>query len=439
MKKIILLSFAVIFLSCKDDSSKETPADLDKSTIAIVDIADFKNDLEMDRPENLSNIDKEIDSLKNVVEAKPYNVIDLARIANLLDKRFDLLADVEDLNESVRFRESVVKNTAIKPENAKRALAQAYIKQHRFKDADSLIKSFTLDYASRESKYVQFDIAMEVGRYEEAEKLLDELKNESDYNYLIRSAKWNDYIGRLDNTIIAMEKAKELAESSGRSSWKLWTYSNIADYYGHDGQIQKSYDHYLKTLELDPGNDYALKGISWVAFSHDKDPETALKIIDTLFKRHPSPDYLLSKAEIVEYLNNSEKAADLQNEFITKVDQQKYGAMYNAYLIEELSHGNENQKKKALEIARKEIKNRATPEIYDLLGYAMLKNGMEKEALENHQNFVIGKTYEPVAQMHTAEILRVNGQDEKADELKKELLEADYELGPIVMKEVREI
>jgi len=437
--KNILFYFMIIFLlaSCKDNKEKRSVENENKGKIVV--LSDFEDDLNHDQSSKVVKINQEIDSLRSILEEKPNNVFDRSRLASLLDQRFDLKANVEDLNESVRFRESAVKNTAIKPENAQRALTQAYIKQHRFKAADSVMKSFTQEYASKESKYVLFDIAMELGRYEEAEKLLDGLKNESDYNYLIRSAKWNDYIGRLDNTIIAMEKAKELAESSGRSSWKLWTYSNIADYYGHDGQIQKSYDHYLKTLELDPGNDYALKGISWVAFSHDKDPETALKIIETLSKRHPSPDYLLSKAEIMEYQNNSEKAADLQNQFIGKVDQPKYGAMYNAYLIEELSHGNEDEKSKALEIARKEIQNRATPEIYDLLGYAMLKNGMTKEALQNHQNYVIGKTYEPVAQMHTAEILRANGQDDKADELKNELLEADYELGPIVMKEVREI
>ncbi len=40
---------------------------------------------------------------------------------------------------------------------------------------------------------------------------LDSLKNMSDFGYMIRLAKWNDYKGDLDTTITFMEKAKEKA------------------------------------------------------------------------------------------------------------------------------------------------------------------------------------------------------------------------------------
>ncbi len=438
MKKLLLLFALTAIIGCKNETRENsTSGDNDKG--AIVNFSDFEDHLAYDVSKRIDEINTEIDSLKKVLEDRPNNILDLAKVASLLDERFDLKANVDDLNESIRFRESVAKKTAIKPEGAQRMLAQAYIKQHRFKDADSVMKSFTQDYASKESKYVLFDVAMELGRYEEAEKLLDELKNDSDYNYLIRSAKWNDYIGRLDNTIIAMEKALKLAESSGNTGWKLWSYSNIADYYGHDGQVEKGYDHYLKTLELDPGNSYALKGISWVAFSYDGNADRALEIINTLQERHPSPDYLLSKAEVLDFKGKETEADALKTEFIKQVDNRAYGEMYNAYLIEELSSGSEEEKRKSLEIARKEIKNRATPETYDLLGLALLKNGQNEQALENHKAHVIGKTYEPVAQMHTAMIFRANAMDDKAEEIKKELLGVEYELGPVVIEEVKKI
>ena len=438
MKKLLLLLALTAIIGCKNDSEKIASTS-DQEEGSIVNFSDFEDNLDYDVSNRIDEINTEIDSLKKILEDRPNNILDLAKIASLLDERFDLKANVEDLNESVRFRESVAKKTAIKPEGAQRMLAQSYIKQHRFKDADSVMKSFTQEYASRESKYVLFDVAMELGRYDEAEKLLDELKNDSDYNYLIRSAKWNDYIGRLDNTIIAMEKAMKLAESSGNTGWKLWSYSNIADYYGHDGQVEKSYDHYLKTLELDPRNTYALKGISWVAFSKDGQADKALEIINKLQERHPSPDYLLSKAELIEFMGKEKESKALKNEFVAQVDRPEYGEMYNAYLIEELASGSPEEKSKSLEIARKEIENRATPETYDLLGLALLENEQIEEALENHKANVIGKTYEPVAQLHTAMIYRANGMNAEAEELKKELLEAEYELGPVVIKEVKKI
>ena len=438
MKKLLLIFTLAALVSCKNNADNDSAA-IASADGQIVNFEDFQDDLDYDVSNRIDEINAEIDSLEKVLEDRPNNILDLAKVASLLDERFDLKANVEDLNESVRFRESVVKKTAIKPEGAKRMLAQAYIKQHRFKDADSVMQSFTQEYASKESKYVLFDVAMELGRYEQAEKILNDLKNESDYNYLIRSAKWNDYIGRLDNTIMAMEKAMKLAESSGNTGWKLWSYSNIADYYGHDGQVEKSYDHYLKTLELDPGNTYALKGISWVAFSKDGQADQALEIINNLQERHPSPDYLLSKAELMEFKGKEKESDALKNEFIAQVNRPEYGEMYNAYLIEELASGSSEEKRKSLEIARKEIENRATPETYDLLGLALLENGQIEEALKNHKAHVIGKTFEPVAQMHTAIIYRANGMNDEAEELKKELLEAEYELGPVVIKEVNKI
>ena len=438
MKNFILILFTLTLLSCKDDRSLNADQENNAPNNSIVKYDDLEKHLQVSRTHRLDQIDREVDSLKLVLRDKPRNIIDLGKVASLLNERFDLLANVEDLNESVRFRESAVKYTAIKPERAQRLLAQSYIKQHRFKAADSVMKSFTQNYSSDESKYVLFDIAMELGQYDEAEQLLQDLKNNSDYNYLIRSAKWNDYIGRLDNTILAMEKAMKIAEKSGNTSWKLWSYSNIADYYGHDGQIQKSYDHYIKTLEIDPGNEYALKGISWIAFSHDKNPEQSLEIINKISERHPSPDYLLSRAEINEYLGDENKADSLRSVFTTQVDRSKYGSMYNAYLIEEYA-SRKNETGKALKIAIKEIENRSTPETYDLLGYALLQNGKRQEALKNHQKYVINKTFEPVAQMHTALIYKENNMQKQSKELKKELLEAEYELGPVTISQIKDI
>ncbi len=52
----------------------------------------------------------------------------------------------------------------------------------------------------------------------------------------------------------------------------------------------------------DPHYYHALKGIAWLAFSHDKDVANARKIIAYLQQRHPVPDYelLLSQMAAVE-------------------------------------------------------------------------------------------------------------------------------------------
>ena len=322
-------------------------------------------------------------------------------------------------------------------ELSKRILSALYIKQHQFKKADSLMSSFTQDYSSRDSQLVQYDIAMELGEYTKAESLLDSVRDMGDYSYLIRAAKWNDHIGQLDTTISLMERAMKLAEESGSDAKRIWSYSNIADYYGHNGQIEKSYEHYLKTLELDPNNTYALKGIAWIAYSNDRDANEAKTILKRLQQRHPIPDYNLELAEIESFEGNNELAQKLKQDFMQQVSNPGYGVMYNAYKINEFVDAGETQK--AVELARVEVQNRATPETYDLLSYALLSNGQEMEALEIQEEYVIGKTFEPVAQLHTAMILKNNGRLEDVAKFKKELLETEYEMGPVTYKEIKDL
>ncbi len=429
MKKIILLVALIAAASCKNET--------DTTTANITDPADYQQYLNNDETTAVENLKTELTALRQEAAGDTTRIVVYGQIAGKLDELFDLTGDVTYLNESVRFRESVTRNTYIRPDNSKRTLAQAYIKQHRFKMADSLMQEVTEEYVAPESRLIQFDIAMELGEYQTAEQLLDSLRNPNDYSYLIRAAKWNDHIGQLGTTITLMERAMKLAEEGGNPAAKLWSYSNIADYYGHHGDIEKSYQHYLKTLENDPTNTYALKGIAWIAYSNDRDVDEARIILERLSQRHPSPDYKLELAELEEFEEDEAAAIALKDEFMGLVNDSAYGGMYNAYKISELIDSGKTQE--AVELAKIEVGNRSTPETYDLLGYALLENGEEQAALENHKTYVIGKTFEPKAQLHTALIYRANGMNNEAEELKKELLETEYEMGPVTFKKIQQI
>ena len=53
------------------------------------------------------------------------------------------------------------------------------------------------------------------------------------------------------------------------------------------GEIEKSYQHFKKTLELAPANWYALKGIAWIAYANDKNITLSERLIQTI-KTKPS-------------------------------------------------------------------------------------------------------------------------------------------------------
>jgi len=317
------------------------------------------------------------------------------------------------------------------------ALARNYISQHRFKEALQMADSALAVGGNQKSiQSLLFDVHMELGNYDIAKSNLDSLTNMSDFGYLIRQAKWSDYKGDLDTTIRMMEKAKLRAESSKNEALILWSYTNLADYYGHAGRIQDSYQHYLKSLALDYQNAYAKKGIAWIVFSYENNPEEALRILNAVTKHYKAPDYYLLKAEISEYMGDEKSnLANLDNYF-KELKNTSYGDMYNAYNIDLYLNVTE-QYGKAIALSQKEVDNRPTPESYSFLAYSLFKNGEVDKAKELVESYVVNKTFEPAIMFRVAEIYKAAGNMDKVKEIKKDLVEASYELGPIMAADIQ--
>ena len=320
-----------------------------------------------------------------------------------------------------------------------RALARNYISQHRFREALKLADSAaTIGGDKNETQSLYFDVHMELGNYQLAEKYLDSLKNMSDFGYMIRLAKWNDYKGDLDTTINFMEKARTKAESAKNRELMLWSYTNLGDYYGHAGRIQDSYNQYIKALEIDADNAYAKKGIAWIVFSNDKNAVEAIRILDSVTKTYNAPDYFLLKAEIADYMGDDLIRTKNLDQYFARVKNEMYGDMYNAYNLG-LYIDETKQFDKAVLLAQTEVQNRPTSESYSWLGYSYLKNGEINKAVEVMDDHVYGKTFEPALLFQAAEVYKANGEEEKVAALKGELIGALYELGPNMEKQVHDL
>jgi tetratricopeptide (TPR) repeat protein len=343
---------------------------------------------------------------------------------------FQHTGDIQYLKKAEKALRRAVKIAAIGKAGYFRALARNYISQHRFKEALVLADSArTLGSDVNATQSLLFDLHMELGNYGEAESYLDSISNFSDFGYLIRLAKWNDHLGDLDQTIRLMEKALAKAESAKNRDLMLWCYTNIADYYGHAGRIGESYDHYLKSLVIDPQSAYAKKGIAWIVFSHEKKPEEAIRILDSIIKNHDAPDYYLLKSEIAEYQGDDWESLVNLDKYLKLIQDPGYGDMYNAYNIS-VYLDRTGQFEKALGLAKREVDNRPTPESYSLLAYTYFKMGELPKALQIVEKYVEGQSAEPSIQYRIAEIYKATGNLVRATQLKEELNGAIYELGP---------
>jgi hypothetical protein len=89
-----------------------------------------------------------------------------------------------------------------------KSLAQNYISQHRFKEALALLEKAKVNGEKLSgTKKILFDVHLELGNYIYAESYLKVIKNNSDYDYFIRSAKWEDHKGNLNQGIVYIKVA----------------------------------------------------------------------------------------------------------------------------------------------------------------------------------------------------------------------------------------
>ncbi len=392
-------------------------------------------------PENKSKIAalQELVFWQNKLQKQPSQYPYLGKIASANTMLFSSDGNIEYLVSAEKNLKELNSKTKYTNSGSLRALARNYISQHKFKEALELVKKAeTLGDNLKATQKMLFDIHLELGNYKEAESYLLKIKSFSDFDYLIRDSKWNDHIGDLGSAIHFMEKATEIAESSNNINLKIWSYTNLADYYGHNNEIKKAYTFYLKSLKLDAHNSYAKKGIAWIVYSHEKNPEEALRILNSISKENASPDYFLLKAEIAEFKNNLTSKNKYLELYLLAIENELYGNMYNQYraklFLEEF-----DKKEEALAIIQKEIQNRPTPQSYDLLAWYYFQKKEYLRALELMNSYVVGKTFEPEAQYHLAEIYKVNGFTKKALKIKKELLKSAFELGPLMEKRINNI
>lgn len=386
-------------------------------------------------PKMMANVTLWSNKLKATPTQFPY----YGKRASAYSKLFNTTGDISYLINAENDLLTALKMSGGNNSSYLKRLASNYISQHRFKEALSLLKQAEANGDKLNgTKKMLFDVYLELGNFIYAEAYLKDIKNTSDFDYLIRLAKWEDHKGNLDAAIINMEKATAIAESSNMKGTKQWAYTNLADFYGHSGAIEKSYAYFLKALALDPNDAYAKKGIAWIIYSYEKNPEEALNILNHVTSYYYAPDYDLLKADISEFKKDEVAKSEFIMAYRKSVQNKQYGVMYNAYNVmvyaEDLL-----LTERAIEISEEEIKNRPTPHSYELLAWSYFKNGAVDKAVEIVDKHVNGQTFEPTALYHTAEIYKAAERTDAVMPLKEELIGSLYELGPNMITKINQL
>jgi tetratricopeptide (TPR) repeat protein len=360
----------------------------------------------------------------------------LVKLAGLYAERFRTTGVVEDIFLSDSLYKKVLKNMPEGNTDMYHCLAANAITQHKFRLAnDYAEKALALKDKKAASLLILTDVSLELGDFAKATQKLKQFKNKNSFAYLIRRVKLKDHEGNLDTAILLMEKAYERIK--GNKSLSQWTLTNLADMYGHAGRIEDAYQMYLKVLKNNPQDDYALKGIAWIALANDHNTTDSKRIIETLASRKRMPEAYLMLAEIAEANNEVAEKKNYLMKFKSMVDQPAYKTMYHKYLA--TLEAEEFQNPEAcITIAKEEITNRPTPQSFDLLAWGYYYKKNYREALKIIRQKVEHQTFEPDAYYHMGMIYAATGDQENARKYLKNALESDFELGPSISKRIKE-
>jgi tetratricopeptide (TPR) repeat protein len=405
----------------------------------ITDPKDYSACLQEQPNTRLQNINTELDFWKNKLTQAPGDIIAESKIAGLLTKRFGYSGNIHEIHQADSLYRVVNYLNHLNSSSTYRSLAANCITQHRFLQAQTYIDSaLTLGDDKYLTVLMEFDVAMELGNRYRARKALNSLVDKTSFEYLIREAKYKDHVeDNLEAAIALMEKAYDKIKDNPTPALLLWTKTNLGDFYGHANRYKESYQCYLDVLAKDPHYYHALKGIAWLAFSHDKDVINARKIVAYLQQRHPVPDYELLLSQMAAWEQDSITYKQHMDKFISTTHNELYGGMYNKYLFH-IEADELNNAQQCLHIAEQEVAHRPTPEAFSWLAWAYCKNGDVRKAMETARLYVANKCFEPDALFYLGKIYQAGGQKKMARTYLQAAQESSYELGPVVSKQITE-
>ena len=268
----------------------------------------------------------------NKLKDNPTNFTYQKTLAKLYAQQFKITGNINALLKSDSLFQQI--NTKA-PNQAEvlQSLATNAICRHAFCDAEAYIQqALELGENSSVSSLILADLAMKRDASWRVELMVKNIASKQNFDFFIHQVKDCETPADWETTIETMEMTLTKAKRSNNLNLVNWSLSKLGEMYSHDGRIEQSYQSYLEALQYQPHNLQALKGIAWIAYSHDQSPKEAKRIIQFLKYVHHSPEYELLLAELAEFENREKEMNQHYAAFKALVADERYGNMYNSYL-----------------------------------------------------------------------------------------------------------
>lgn len=427
MKHLITgIAIAFVFVSCKNDNKPVVSASFIDSLISHYSDTAIRNSIETD-----------IQFWKARIEPANPGFVNELKYASALVHRFHLNGDTRDLQTADSILHVSDMAFAHHEPAPNMALVRNSILQHRFKDADSLLKLARITgIKPYESAVTGFDVAFELGYYPVAEAELKKFADPKDYGYNFRRAKLAHYTGDVDTAIAAMHRASLLAE--GNIYLKQAALSNEGDLNLHSSNLQRANDLYVESIRLNATDLHSIMGLGWIALVNDKNDSLAEKIFRFIQSKTKAPDAVFKMIQVADARGDSTMQKKYANEFVALVTVPAYGNMYNKYLLE-LYTGILNDPARAEALAARELLNRTTPQTYAWYVWALHNNNKTAAAEKIYQQHVSGRPLEGLELYWMGKYMQEEGKGYNAQQFFKAAHKNRYDLSPAMVKDLEKV
>lgn len=424
MKTICLAFVIFLFASCSSQKSEYITASFVDSLTSNFDSVDV-----------YKSTDADLKFWKDRIDVKTFDVTNGGRYASMLAKSFAERGDIKifAIADSINlYNGQGLKNTYAPPYYS---LIYSSITQHQFARADSFFQiANKIGLEPFQQVAAEFDLSFELGKMEYAKELLEKMSDKKSYAYLFRKAKMLHYEADLEAAIKALQDAVDA--SSSAPELQNVAYSNLADMYLHNGDIEKSKENYMLALKQNASNMHSILGLGWLSLLHDKSDSSAERLFKFVDNKIISPEAIFRQIQLQQARKDTAKELALAERFVALVTQKGYNNMYNKYLIE-LYTGILSQPDDALLAAENELKNRNTPQTNAWYAYALMKAGKSDAAYEHYKKFVAGKPLEGLELYYMGKLMEEVKKGYNANQFFTEAKKNLYDLSPNIQEDLK--
>ncbi|MFO0950580.1 MAG: tetratricopeptide repeat protein [Isosphaeraceae bacterium] len=362
--------------------------------------------------------DEAIEFYQRRVAAVPKDYISLRVLGELHERK---ARETGNLAEYARAEEILRKAVALNPDvaRARASLAAVLCSRHKFAEGLEIARALVKQYPDDiDAASTMGDALLELGRYEEAESTYKTLAQLAPFpEVFARQANLAEIRGDVDGAVALMRRAIEGVKKNNGPEDAAWFQARLGDMLFDAGKVDEAEALYrVVPAGVDALHD-ATFGLAKVLIARGKLKE-ALAQTEKALAIGPDLHMLAALADLQTKLGDKPGAEAtvrrLDAEALKQAEHSRDVVYFNADHDRDLP--------RALELAKKEIAQRADVFTQDALAWALFKNGKLEEAAQAIDKVLAVGTKDARIRFHAGMIHAARGDRARARDLLKQAL-----------------